>query len=344
MSRLFRKMSLIFSILVLLLFLVFVINQTVQIVDLASRFDPGFGRAVFWLLMVVYAGVVAIPVFLFFRLPRSLKIPSSEDSIEFPSYLEALKKRLAVNPRVKGLPLSTRQEVEGALALLGKQADGLVKQTASRIFITTAISQSGRLDAFMVLAAQVRLLWQLAHLFYQRPALGDLLRLYANVAATVFLASELEDLDVHEQISVISSNALGSAALAVPGTSLLINSVLNGTGNAFLTLRVGMIAKRSCGVLYVAERRSLRRAATVEALNLLGGVISHGVRKISRAIIKGSKAKMVSTVSGAAGQVKEAGQAALSRVRRWGKRRPVGDKPSAGDKGPGGVGSLEEQG
>lgn len=336
MSKLFRNMSLIMSILILILFLVFVINQTVQIVDLASRFSPWLGKAVFWLLMFVYGAVIAIPVFLFFKLPRSLKAPSSEDSVEFPAYLEALKKRLTANPHVGGRTVSTRQEVDEALALLGKEADRLVKQAASRIFITTAISQSGRLDAFMVLAAQVRLLWQMAHLFYQRPTVGDLVRLYSNVAATVFLASELEDLDVHEQVSVIFSNALGSAALAVPGTSLIINSVLNGTGNAFLTLRVGMIAKRSCGSLYVAERRSLRRAATVEALNLLGGVISQGVRKISRAMIKGSKEKMVSTVSGAASQVKEAGQAAFSRVRRWGKRRTGGEKPAEGDKGPGG--------
>jgi hypothetical protein len=33
-----------------------------------------------------------------------------------------------------------------------------------------------------------------------------------NVAATVFLASELEDLDVHDQVNAILSATLGSAA------------------------------------------------------------------------------------------------------------------------------------
>ena len=51
----------------------------------------------------------------------------------------------------------------------------------------------------------------------------------------------------------------------------MVNSVFSGAANAFLTLRVGIIAKRYCASLVLAERWAIRRAATVEAARMPGG-------------------------------------------------------------------------
>jgi len=51
----------------------------------------------------------------------------------------------------------------------------------------------------------------------------------------------------------------------------VVNSVFSGAANAFLTLRVGIIAKRYCASLVLAERWAIRRAATVEAARMPGG-------------------------------------------------------------------------
>jgi hypothetical protein len=48
------------------------------------------------------------------------------------------------------------------------------------------------------------------------------------------------------------------------------------SSNAFLTLRVGMIAKRYCAALVVADKRLLRRATVVEATKLLAGLLRMG--------------------------------------------------------------------
>ena len=190
------------------------------------------------------------------RLPRSLMPPASEDSPEFTRYLESLKKRLRSNTRLKNFDLSNRERIEDALTLLGKQADDIIQKTASTVFMSTAISQSGRLDAFLVVSAQSRMVWQIAHLYYQRPTLRDLIHLYANVAATAFMASELDDIDLNEQVQPVLSSTLGAMAGSVPGlqlaASLLVTSVLTGTANAFLSLRVGIIAKRYCGSIVIA--------------------------------------------------------------------------------------------
>jgi hypothetical protein len=318
MNRAAKKIALLASLLVMLLFILFVINQTAQVVQLARNVSAVFATVVFWSLPALYAALILVPVFMLLRLPRSLMPPASEDSPEFTRYLESLKKRLRSNTRLKNFDLSNRERIEDALTLLGKQADDIIQKTASTVFMSTAISQSGRLDAFLVLSAQSRMVWQIAHLYYQRPTLRDLIHLYANVAATAFMASELDDIDLNEQVQPVLSSTLGAMAGSVPGlqlaASLLVTSVLTGTANAFLSLRVGIIAKRYCGSLVIAEKKSLRRTAGAEAAKLLGSIVRQGTSRVSKMAWEVSKDRLGTMVSGAAGQVRGAGSSLLSRV------------------------------
>ncbi len=318
MNQTLKKIALLASLLILLGFVLFVINQTVQIVELAGRVHPSFGNFVLWALLVIYAALLLIPAYMFLRLPRSLTPPISEDVPGFDAYVGALGKRLASNPHLKGLNLSNRSKVEEALAILDRDANEIIRKTAATVFVSTAISQSGRLDSFLVLSAQSRMVRRIAHLYYQRPSLRDLIHLYANIAGTVFMAGELEDIDIHEQVEPVLSSTLGAMAVAIPGVqlaaSILANSVLTGTANAFLTLRVGIIARRYCGSLVVAERRTLRRAASAEAAVLLGSIVKEGVAKLSKAVWAVSKGKAGASLSGMGRYAKETGKSVLARV------------------------------
>jgi hypothetical protein len=318
MNKTLKKVALFTSILILLLFILFVINQTAQVVQLAEKVTPSFGNFVFWALLVVYAVLILVPVFLFLKLPKSLTPPMSEHAPEFSGYLTALKKRLASNLHLKGLELSSRQNVEEALSILGKKSDEIIQETASTVFISTAISQSGRLDAFLVLSAQSRMIWRIARLYYQRPTLRDLIQLYANVAGTAFLASEFEDIDISEQVEPVLSSTLGALAVTIPGVqlaaSILVNSVLTGTANAFLTLRVGIIARRYCGSLVLTEKRTLRRTASAEAAKLLGTIVKQGTTRLSKALWKVSKGRVGGLFSGMKEYAKEAGSSLLAKV------------------------------
>ena len=318
MNKSLKKIGFYASILILLLFTLFVINQTAQVVQLAERVTPSLGNLVFWTLLIVYALLILIPVFLFLRLPRPLIPPKTEDSPAFNAYLTGLKNRLGANPHLKGLELSDRKQVDEALAILAKKSDEIVQQTASTVFISTAISQSGRLDAFLVLSAQFRMVWRIARLYYQRPTLRDLIQLYANVAGTAFLASEFEDIDISEQVEPVLSSALGALAVTIPGVqlaaSILVNSVLTGAANAFLTLRVGIITRRYCGSLVITEKRLLRRAASAEAATLLSSIVKQGTAKLSKALWKASKDKVGGIFSGMKECTKEAGSSLLAKV------------------------------
>jgi len=162
----------------------------------------------------------------------------------------------------------------------------------------------------MVLLAQTRMLWQIARLYYQRPTVRELAILYGNVASTALIASQLDDLDLAEQVQPLVSGVLGSAAGSVPGLQaasvLLVNSVVTGTANAFLTLRVGIIAKRYCGALVLPERRVLRRLAVSQAAQMLAAIARDGAKRVGGAFWSASKARMGDAARGFGESVRQA--------------------------------------
>ena len=280
MYKTIKNVTLVGGVLIIFFFVLFVVNQTAQVVELASRLSPAFGTIILWLLIGLYAVFVIATIVFYLRLPKPLRPPESETEPQFSVYLEALKKRLVANPTLKEYNLSGRAGIEKALEVLESKCDVIIRDNAAAVFVSTAISQSGRLDTIFVLTANVRMVWRIASVFYQRPALRDLINLYANVAATSFVAGELDEAEISEQIEPILSSSLGAVSLSVPGVqaaaSIVVNSILTGAANAFLTLRVGIIARRYCGALLVSDHQVLRRAATVEAAKLLGSIVKSG--------------------------------------------------------------------
>jgi hypothetical protein len=295
-------------------------------VALAERVSPLAGQALFWLLVFIYAGCLLVPAWLFLRLPRPLSPPASEDEPEVAAHLARLAARLRKNPLLEGRPLDSRQEVETALAVLDARANEITRSAASQVFLTTAISQNGSLDAIVVLVAQSRLVLRVARTYWQRPTLRDLVSLYGNVAATALITSELEDIDLSQQIQPVLSSLVGSAAGAVPGlqaaSALLVNSVMTGSANAFLTLRIGIITRRYCAAVVQPPRGALRRSAALQATQMLGGIAFDGATAVSSAVLRASKRAIGDTVSGVGAAVKRAGSAVIDRLRPGGAADP----------------------
>jgi len=283
-----RRVLIPIAVLVIVGFAVTVANQTAQVVALSERVSPWLGQLVLWLLVTVYVLCIAVPIYVWARLPSALRPPDSESDPEFRNHIERLARRLRANRHLEGRSIVNRQDVEAALPVLDSLADEKLKVAARQVFLTTAVSQNGSLDTLLVLTTQSRVVLEVARVYYQRPSLRDLSYLYANVAGTAFVAGELEDLDLAEQLQPVLAAAFGSAAGAVPGlgaaTSLFVNSVTTGAANAFLTLRVGIIAKQYCRAVVVADRRTVRRAAILQATQLLGGVVLDGTKRVAAAV------------------------------------------------------------
>lgn len=312
-------------------FVVVLVNQTAQLVELAARMSPFLGSAVLWVLVTLYAFCVVVPLYLLFSLPKPLRAPGSESDPGFPAHIERLGARLRRNPHLSARALSSREEIEAGLVTLDGLANERTRQAAAQVFVTTAISQNGSLDTFLVLAAQSKLILEIARTYYQRPTLRDLVYLYSNVAATAFVAGELEDIDLTEQIQPILAAVFGSAAGAIPGfgaaTGLFVNSVTTGSANAFLTLRVGVITRQYCRSVVLPSRRVIRRTALAEATQMLGGIALTGTRRVAAALGAATRSSIGGAVESFGDQIRTATSGVRDRsaaaARRLGLRGTV---------------------
>ena len=137
--------------------------------------------------------------------------------------------------------------------------------------------QNGRLDGLIVLFTQIQMVGRIARIYVQRPSPRELARLYANVAGTAFIASGLESLDLGEMVAPLAVSVVPALKGGIPGLSgisaLLVKCVSNGAANAFLTLRVGEVARRYCELTSKCSPELIRKSATAAAVQHLGRIV-----------------------------------------------------------------------
>lgn len=264
----------------------------------ADRLYLGAGQPLFWLLLVASTALVLYPLWLLRRLPHARTPPTSGREEDAAAYHQWLRQHLARHPDEQVRTHALQDQLPQALAALGLQADALIRQSAAQIFVSTAVLQNGRLDGLVMLGVQLRLVWRLALLYRLRPTPSQMWYLYSNVAGTVMLASNLDEINFAELTSPLVHMAAPSFVGAVPGMqaigNLLVHSLANGSANAFLTLRVGLIAKAYCAPLHAPQAQAVRQSATLAALGMLSTIAKEQGTRVSQAVWGG--------VTGAMGQ------------------------------------------
>src|SRR6266699_2004718 len=254
-----------------------IIAGVASLVSLADRIHPIAGTIVFWAVCLT-AGLLALYYAIAYtRLPAALGPPEEDSGPNYDAYLQVLRARLASNPRTRGKPLATEEEIESAVGHLSAEADSIVRSTASTVFLSTALMQNGRLDGLIVLFTQIQMVGRIARIYVQRPSPRELMRLYANVSATAFVASGLESLDLGEMVAPLAVSVVPALKGGIPGLSgisaLLVKCVSNGAANAFLTLRVGEVARRYCELTSRSSPELIRKSATAAAVQHLGRIV-----------------------------------------------------------------------
>jgi hypothetical protein len=298
-----RKMIIVLAVTVTVCLASVVIAGATSLILLADRIHPVAGTIVFWAVCLSAGFFALYYAVAYARLPAALLPPEEDSGPKHDAYLQALRLRLAANPRTRDLPLVTKEEIEKAVGHLSLQADLVVRRTASTVFLSTALMQNGRLDGLIVLFTQIQMVGRIARIYVQRPSPRELARLYANVAGTAFIASGLESLDLGEMVAPLAVSVVPALKGGIPGLSgisaLLVKCVSNGAANAFLTLRVGEVARRYCELTSRCSPELIRKSATAAAVQHLGRIVRENgalvVKKIwastGRALIDGGVSK-----------------------------------------------------
>ena len=116
--------------------------------------------------------------------------------------------------------------------------DSEIKSAAKTAFVTTAISQTAFYDMFSMLSVNLHLIRTIVESCGYRPSGASLLGLYVRILKATFLAGGLEEMDLEELLPLVT----GNAAMKLPG--LVFASAAQGTVNAFMTIRVGILTKK----------------------------------------------------------------------------------------------------
>lgn len=281
----------------------FVTSQVAQLVELALLVHPAFGAIVAVALLGAIAWLVLVPLAAYLRLAPALIPPEPGDADGRREFVATYLDHCRRNPLLEGDPLTTEEDLAQALRKLSTEAERIANRHASRVFIGTAVSQWGSLDAIAVLVIQLRMVWQIAHVYQQRPSLRQMTYLYANVLATSFLASRLDDVDVSEFLRPVLASVLGQSIASVPGVTAvsaqISNALFQGSVNSFLTLRIAVVAIGYSRSLERPDRGILFRSALARAGHLVFRTATAGAAKVVSAFGVAAAKSAGSAISGA---------------------------------------------
>ena len=298
-----------------------IIAGVTSLISLADRIHPVAGSAVFWTIVLAAAFFALYGAIAYAKLPGALVPPDETSGPKHEAYLESLRARLAANPRTRGMSIQTEKEIETAIATLSAEADSVVRKTSSTVFLSTALMQNGRLDALILLFTQIQMVTRVARVYVQRPSPRELVRLYVNVAGTAFIASGLESLDLGEMVAPLATSVVPALKGGIPGLSgisaLLVKCVSNGAANAFLTLRVGEVARRYCELTSRSSPEAIRKSATAAAVQHLGRIVRENGALVVRKIWESTGRALIDSGVSKAEDIAAATRDLFGRISPW---------------------------
>lgn len=212
--------------------------------------------------------------------------------------------------QVIGKELSLRIEGDKSQQILG--INDRIKEWAKTVFMITAISQNSKVDSLSVIYLNYKMIEEIILASGFRPTQRQLFKQYANILGTALITyftaemvDELDDLDflagdtVEEagtdgSLGVTLLNKLRSSATA----NLILGSVIEGTTNALLTLRIGYVTRSyllngSDAFTGYKNKRRIKRQAMKEAICNIPSIVVQGSKAVG-----GKTAQLVLSVLG----------------------------------------------
>ncbi|MCE5244524.1 MAG: hypothetical protein ABFD98_11660 [Syntrophobacteraceae bacterium] len=308
MKKLQAKLLIASIFLLFLSIVVFILNNVVVLSNLLAGIHPVLGRISLWLLLGLSGVCICYLAGVCLLRQKPLTLPEKPGPGEERTYLKSVLKRLQANRelRERGCRPERLEDIPEAIAVLDGIAEEEIRRTAKRVFVSSAVSQNGRLDAIIVFCQVAVLIWRVSRVYGQRPNPVDLWNVYCNVLTASMISYGIEEIDLADQVGALVSPLFANSVLDhVPVvktfTKVFTRSILSGSANAGLVCRVGVVAKNCMGLKTVAGLSSRQRPA-VEAARILNSISSESVQKVLAALggsIAGAGARGAKMATGA---------------------------------------------
>lgn len=123
---------------------------------------------------------------------------------------------------------------------VAKRANEIIFKSAGKVFLTTSVSQNDKIDALSALLVNLSLVKQIVGVYGYRPSYAKLFRIYVSVLRNAMIAYGMENVNWFNVFGKFFSGALKK----VPFLDTVVDSAVQGTVSAFLTLLVGYKTKK----------------------------------------------------------------------------------------------------
>lgn len=265
--------------------------QTVEVLA------PGRGWLAFVSLLALEAGAVLwLGLSWFARAPR-LVLRDDPTEAERQALARELGRRLRKNPHVRAAGISATDEhfLEKALDVLDARAGEEIRSNAKRVFLGTALSRNGRLDALIVFVSLARMVWRVSGIYNQRPAPAELWSVYSTVSSATFISFSIEALDIPRTITESMNELLPAVtpAMAASGVPLMgpmmqqcTSAVIDGAANCLLAIRAGEVTRSAFRFAALGREEARQQACVREAGTMLMEISRETVGAIVEAFRK----------------------------------------------------------
>ncbi len=282
---------LMFIILMLLLQLDLTAFQTVEVLA------PGWGWLAFAALLALEAGAVLWLVLAWFARAPRLVLRDDPTEAERQAFARELGRRLKKNPHVRAAGIRATDEnfLEKALDVLDARAGEEIRSNAKRVFLGTALSRNGRLDALIVFLSLARMVWRVSGIYNQRPAPAELWSVYSTVSSATFISFSIEALDIPRTITesmnellpaVTPVMAASSVPLMGPMMQQCTSAVIDGAANCLLAIRAGVVTRSAFRFAALGREEARQQACVREAGTMLAEISRETVGAIVEAFRK----------------------------------------------------------
>lgn len=140
---------------------------------------------------------------------------------------------------------------------ISKDIDKLISLKSTEVLLATAISQNSKFDGLTVILVNIRMIMQIVVRCGYHPSYAQLGKLIWKVLRNSLIAYTIQSLHLEDiVISGIDKLTKGIVS-AIPGLKEIAGSLLQGSANALLTLRVGILTRK-----YLYEEYNIQQYLT----------------------------------------------------------------------------------
>lgn len=305
MAKSFYRAFLLIVSIVFLAFIFIIVDNVLMIgAGIGDHIHPYMEYAFYAIVVLLTVLFIIVPTLRVIAMP---KLPAMEVGEGDPkAKVRRLARRLISSVKDEDRRAELKSAVDGSQSPV-ELADVVRKEVKHRMdagrtetlkaaalsFASTAASQNSTIDTLSVLVINCKLMHKIIAATGFRPGVGQLIRIYTNVIFSAFFA-HITQSGVEQGAGMMMNQFVGGIK-KIPFADIVVGSMIDGTINALMTLRVGFLTisylkRGAIGQIKDEEKK----AAVKDAICALPKVVGNKAKPITEFVCKFTKSDKTS--------------------------------------------------